>query len=1149
MTALRLLDEGFQHLNTIDSERDDGSFFVRDFTRKNAVSAVTKLFGRRTLVLIGTCNEATNSAESLVEGFEMTERQKSYTPYASYGQVVFEKTLLSLNGFQITAIDIAELSHSFLLVLDRTELNGVDSRLRVFKIKDVDTMEQVDETILAGNIYTGLKFFQVKGKGNLLLTSDNSTMSIEIGRRGRLAGQPLEIVEAPTVAVVPQVYTKLGNEAAIMSLDYDQSSSCTLQVYTPAADKVETMTNTIVCNGAHDAVTSVSVNNQPILIAGYNYSFDIFSIQPSILPVMDSSSLREAEWNTLQARIDVQLTSLNATFKELNDSLSTVILDSGTVINDALTLNKLTVSESIILPAGSLNDTSVTFELTTAEETVSVDYGNNLNLKLLDVESVLNDTELKIQNLATYAEDALSANSEITQNIAVLTVGKLEADQIGFFGTDITLNITTLKSGELSESLDDFINDVYTKDTNPAVKGTKSFNSISTKCVDTQVLTDGTVSIEANDLLLKSGNQTLTADQIFNMPIVIENIDLETGIGFKDSGSSLTITAADLTVNNVATNLQGSYHFTDSVVAPNITALTHTTGSINLDEEFLDSIVLTGDETISINGTLVVNVAESCLGSSINVKDGMVNNINLKELSDNAAMTHCSEVCIGKEINFNEKITIEGNVEFLKEFGTPLINSLPVEDYVKKVDFFTDEFVITGNKTMKNTLTANIVKAATFNGYTLDQFITRSTDQTISGLNIFNASTQFSEIAGYNASSVPLVDGQNFLTLFRSDLLAIQNDSPWLEDTVTADVEFSYLNMTSTSSFEASENFNGMNVPDNLEQVVLNTDQEVTLTGAKTFESEINLSKVSVDFIISGGENYTTDDFVNIKLPQAIDGTKTFTKAVTMQDIFMVGTATVNDIDFTEILDCYVNINDNSSDAIVIDSLVYFDTIQTPEFVLERNPVIPNTYCPSAISLEAAFRLLTNDSIEYVSDSESKTEIFSTDYVDDVQSDYDFALEYMVSKFLIDVFAEDILGLTLAEKKLALQLKIQSLFTLSDSPLTDLELVQTLCRCLTVNGLCAQEDLARNDADNVFGAVQPIVQHFNKGLYADTMAVNGVIHMNVNDTVFGVDVEKLELERVSLSRNQILTGDYTFSNLRNDNCSSLISLFNLLILV
>ena len=151
MTALRLIDGRLEQLHTVTSDLDDGAFFIRDPIQKNAVSSATKLFGRRSLLLIGSRND--DVQVSYVEGFELSERKKEFTQFASYGQVYVERRL-RISGNSITAIEVAELSKSYLLVLDRANENGADSRLRVLKFVDIETVEQVDEKVFPGETKT-----------------------------------------------------------------------------------------------------------------------------------------------------------------------------------------------------------------------------------------------------------------------------------------------------------------------------------------------------------------------------------------------------------------------------------------------------------------------------------------------------------------------------------------------------------------------------------------------------------------------------------------------------------------------------------------------------------------------------------------------------------------------------------------------------------------------------------------------------------------------------------------------------------------------------------------------------------------------------------------------------------------------------------
>ena len=1133
---MRLIDGRLEQLHTVTSDQEDGAFFMRDQIQKNAVSTATKLFGRRSLLLIGSRND--EAQVSYVEGFELSEQRKEYTAFASYGQVHVERRL-RVSGNSITAIEVAELSKSYLLVLDRATKNGGNSRLRVLKFVDIETVEQVDEKVFTDKVFTKMNFYQANGKSYVLLISDSDSATVQINHRGHLIGNLLQITSEPSsVSVVPFNYGWLKSELGFASLTYKSDDGvCNFQIYSQTADEVLTAAKTVPCDNAPQAMTVLYEDKQAIFIAGESYRIDAFSYMASILPSVDQSSLRNIEWDTMQNRIESMVTIANDNYASLSASKDLYLLKSGSVINDSLVLENLLVTETISLPAGSLANTNLNFNLKTSEEsTLSLDYGSRINIALANVETALDTAENNLKELLNYPDNALLKSTTGTQYISSLAVSNLHSDSIGFFGEDIHLNVTTFKSGDVTETFDHLIGDLYTKDSNLPVSGSKSFQLLSASSLDTQILSDGSLTISTENILLKSGDQSISANQTFNLPVSIGDVELKTDAGFESY--PVIINVEDLEENNAATGFRGSYNFANTVNAPNISAVTKTSGSIDLDDGIMSEIALTTDESVLINGKLIVNLAESAIGSCILVKDGIINNIKFKDLADNTAATHCSSVCIGKEVNFMENIKIEGNVEFKQDFDTTMINTIPVEDYVKQVDFSEEDFLVTGKKTLMNTLSAAVVSSGSFNGYTLDKLITLSTNQDITGFSTFHNNVSFAAIAGSDEDLVPLTDGQNFLALFRSDLNAVRDKKPWIEEPLTSSFEFTEIDIVN-APVEVSSLFNGMNIAENLDQVILSTDQAVEVGGIKTFNSAVDLTTVVVEKVTNGGEEYTMSDIVNDKVPSEISGVKTFTKSVTMNDVFMVDTAKVNDIDFSEVLSCFVNINADTN-AIVIESPVYFDSIVTSDFSLEMNSDLPSVVCPADISLEAAWRLLENKEFDEIPIG-LKDEVLRAAgiNIDPSSSDADIALDAMFGYYLLNVNSEpqfsvdEVNDMNQEEMKLAMHLKIQRTFGVSGGSLTDLQLVQRFCSCLQLNGICAQQDLVLNDADNEFCSPENnCVQYFNNGLHVDQLNVSGVIHMNPEYTIFDVDIDKLELERISLSRNQIWSGNYNFTEIR-----------------
>ena len=97
--------------------------------------------------------------------------------------------------------------------------------------------------------------------------------------------------------------------------------------------------------------------------------------------------------------------------------------------------------------------------------------------------------------------------------------------------------------------------------------------------------------------------------------------------------------------------------------------------------------------------------------------------------------------------------------------------------------------------------------------------------------------------------------------------------------------------------------------------------------------------------------------------------------------------------------------------------------------------------------------------------------------------------------------------------------------------------VQLLCRKPVVNDLDPSTDLALLDVANSFCSKDhECIQTFSGGLHVRSLDVEDSIHVNVNRTVFGVDISVLEDERASLSQNNLMEGDYSFESLRCVNC-------------
>ena len=104
------------------------------------------------------------------------------------------------------------------------------------------------------------------------------------------------------------------------------------------------------------------------------------------------------------------------------------------------------------------------------------------------------------------------------------------------------------------------------------------------------------------------------------------------------------------------------------------------------------------------------------------------------------------------------------------------------------------KYNVGGKKTFASGCTAKDITAKTFNSFTLDQFITKNSAQSISGTSTFNTFVSADKISSVNPNSPPTVDGVDLKNLLSYDLESVQSQNGVVVDNVIArKTEFSTI--------------------------------------------------------------------------------------------------------------------------------------------------------------------------------------------------------------------------------------------------------------------------------------------------------------------------------------------------------------------
>ena len=1158
------MNKGLEPLNEARTADDYGYFTTVQRPQKNPVTVAVRMFGRRAFCFVGTSNPTLETGA--VEGFELKEKIISLPggTRSVYSQVRMEKlttTTLPVLTNNIADIEVVEFTvHGYLVVVDRTAFNGMHSRIRVYRNSKGVELSIIDEKIVNDVIFTGVKFVRIQMNGFLFLTTATGSYLLAITRKGFLTGDLIKVTENSPGIIIPYTYGSLEDNI-LFPLIKHSAQVTNLQFWTDAGTELASFSQNL--NLAEDRAYKGLICMRPsgghICIAASSdvmFKLDIFSVHLIIQLQVDDRLIQMAELDTVEARILGRVGNLQAQYQVYKAKTSEILLNSGSVLKGNWKLGTVKIGEHLNLPAGSLEKTQVTMDINRNDGSVStVNLRDGMNVLLSQVYAEITETVAGFEAAKTLGGTAFKLNSPDIQIIPSIALGKLTANKIIFKGTNPSLQVESLVQGSAVESLNSIKGDLYLHNTNAPMSGSKAFeNSFQADSLGSGSVSDSLKTVSSANLLRNKGDQTVNAHQQFNNAISMSKLEVGATVPLTDAElppSSVKI--EDLRNNNLffSSGINGHYLFENLVTTTDITY-----GMSDLNQVQLSSIdasrIVKKDENAIITGSLTVHIQSTgeATGKIINIKNGIVNEVPLKELKNNAAKIRCLLPCAEHLVQFSKSVTFGGKILFDSSFTTTEINTIPLTDYVHKQALLENLIVITGEKSLSNSVHANSTFSNLYNSLTLDQLITRTTAQLITGSNVFQNIVTFDNIKGVEDFSGPSVDGRNLWEVFSSDLMAVRDQRPWIiNKTLGSSISLDSVVLSSTSTLNVENQINNMDVDATLKKIVLDDEGSVALLGNYTIPSEINLNTVIVNNIAKGNKVFTIDEFANTVTTEVINGVKTFTGVITFGDMFLVDNAQINNLDFYKIITCWVDIGSETTGPVNIMNPIKLQRVRTPTLLVKRDPSLANSVCPMEISLLSAVKLIQAIPLEQLhpvptNDILKSALISSLGKIGlTVQDDADLAVNSIFS-FLLNLHSNGDLpiavinGLTVAVKRHKLLLLISQIFGLSSAIVntyTDLHAVQALCRNPRVNNLDPGTDLALLNRDNTYcNAVTECVQHFENGLTVKAVNVAGKVVLNAGQTVFGVDVDTLNSGRVSLSASrQEWNGGYIFKDLRN----------------
>lgn len=560
----------------------------------------------------------------------------------------------------------------------------------------------------------------------------------------------------------------------------------------------------------------------------------------------------------------------------------------------------------------------------------------------------------------------------------------------------------------------------------------------------------------------------------------------------------------------------------------------------------------------TIAGDLIFNLGSSAAtGSSLLLKNtALLNNVDILDVKNNAVRTSCvgctdcSANCANTILQVHSPVTFTKSLSATSATVTEL-NDIPWTDYITKSEA-DNPITLAGTKTFTD-VNVNILQADTFDGLTPDQLLTTNSHQDIAESMTFSKATTYKSIDTPSSNPCVPVDGRDLCQVFKSDLAAINAQESWItSNTIDTDLEFTNLKILEGSDLRFDGTVNGMTVGDIVDKIVTDESKSFAITGTKTISSPASLADVTSG---DGSNNVnieynnvitTINDYVNTVTTTEMSGTKRFTNAVSIEDIFTVGDTQINDLSVAHLLHCFVDKGDHLSEPIHIRHPISFNKVSLPRITLERNSAL-STYGIVPTDAASGPQVIQFCSIplpngDNLDDQDPSNDAYFLPIVQQYLLQFGVTLTIDPDYYLHAMFTcvlktdEHVATLTNDERLAKIKILLNEQYGIPMTRLnskTGIELLALIARKPLVNEKDPSSDLALLDGDNQFcKPATNCVQDFEGGIDAAKVTTNSNIMMLDGDTVHGIDIDVLDEQRVELVGHNTIGGVLTFSSLR-----------------
>jgi len=917
---------------------------------------------------------------------------------------------------------------------------------------------------------------------------------------------------------------------------------------------------------------------------------DMVRFSSVMMPMVDDRLLREsnlvARINMLDRRIVTNTDSLMNSYDQVQTNIDSYVQDSKSVVTGNWNIKTLKVGRLLKL-AGLSPSTPVTVNVRNSEGInthTTEDFSKILDVDLSQATSKLDTISSNLASLKTKHDDLLlldTGDHDVTQTVtSKVVLEDLTATKTFKLTSSSDPNLATqLKVATLAKDLDSLdMTDLY----NIFSSGKNQQISGQTTLTGTVRVTDGLTSVKLSaeksgitttvttaNLLRYDQDQSFLLPQVFTGPVSVSaNFGFDVGVKGKDAAETVTEIDFSEDISSLSAVL-GDIRFVGAVTAE-VSGLT----APNLESSFLEDvdenlIVRASEETVYIQGKLIIKAISddfSASGNSIGIAGANMNTHNIQTLYDTAAWTYApsslpaitpdSVITFTKNVHFSSPITVNSNIVVTK------INDFTEADYIKKSHWEgSEECLVEGTKTLKSASSFDEVVAQSYNGLSLDQFVTKTTEQIeFPSLNTFSASVTLQNIVK-SGTTTPTIDGRNLDSLLSSDIPSVISAADHiLSNLVSNNMQFTKLKIGGDATLKIMGTMNGIDLTDRFPNIVLSTDSSVAITGDKVFKSAVAADAITMNTMKTSEDvpkTYKLSDFVNRLNSQTISGKKNFQSQVTFSNMFIVGEETkINNVKVAPLLQCWIN-RMSDADSIEIDNKISFQHLKTPGLKITRQGTPPrdcdgmtdSLYSAASWILDAQTVAglkddtegLRSNLVEYLANKSPSDETLETtaDTGDGGLAARTF-FTVILSEPPLDMTATDLLTMNTASKRDMVHLHLYKKFGMklsSLAALNDVTVASLTCRYPELNTKDVKTDLALLDQDNVFcllGATDPARkcgQTFAGGFEANRLQVGGNLLTLANMKVLGVDLSEMETCRVSLTKAQTLDGTYTFNDM------------------